>query len=668
MKTLTKTYAKRGLSLLLVAVTLLSLSLVGLTSAFAANTQLAETGWATSDTFHCLHNDHWNSSNDTKMTWDSGGNHCERKFTGVSTTGNFYFRFYCESNSTTLGAYDGADTDNDGNVLIEANDLTYGGYYTYVTNTTGYSKNWQINLSNYNQYDSVDITVRFFCEYGGKNNVMYVSVTNGKHATTISSVTVSASAEGAGAVGDDVTLTADATVTNPSGNTIYDFYVKAPGESSYTNKQSDTSKTYTFTPTVSGEYSYYVKATNNGKSGESDKKTFTVNPAYSVSASLSESTVYAGQDITVTANTNLANPTFTLKDSAGSPVSDSNDTGIFTIPTADLAAGDYTYTVTATGISNGKEYTASTTVSFTVNVFSKLNITTSYPESVECGSSINISSSANTSETVTYTLTRGGATVGTNTTGSFTVATSTADKDTEISFTLTATVTVNGEVYTDSKTFTVSVTPISNTTDITIYFKSSSTYGYNPVATVKGVYETVSGAMTKSTFIRTNETDTADYWWYKVTTKVSSANPTVSFNVKSGRYAMEATTSLTLTSGVTEYYFGVDNLNCGTELVNLTNESEDIRNFCESAVHMVYDPEYDGEATLAAVAATYNLTLNGDVNGDGKVNVRDATLLQKSLANAAELSATAQKVADFNLDGNVSIKDATAIQKQVAKL
>lgn len=56
----------------------------------------------------------------------------------------------------------------------------------------------------------------------------------------------------------------------------------------------------------------------------------------------------------------------------------------------------------------------------------------------------------------------------------------------------------------------------------------------------------------------------------------------------------------------------------------------------------------------------------GDVNGDGKLNVRDATAIQKHLARVTELDESELSVADFNEDGRVNVKDATAIQKFIA--
>ncbi len=60
--------------------------------------------------------------------------------------------------------------------------------------------------------------------------------------------------------------------------------------------------------------------------------------------------------------------------------------------------------------------------------------------------------------------------------------------------------------------------------------------------------------------------------------------------------------------------------------------------------------------------------LAGDANGDGTVNVKDATLIQKFVANMVELGAEALAVSDVNEDGAVNVKDATAVQKIIANI
>ena len=56
----------------------------------------------------------------------------------------------------------------------------------------------------------------------------------------------------------------------------------------------------------------------------------------------------------------------------------------------------------------------------------------------------------------------------------------------------------------------------------------------------------------------------------------------------------------------------------------------------------------------------------GDVNGDGNVNIKDATEIQKAVAFIVTLDDVQQKAADVNGDGTVNIIDANAIQKHIA--
>ncbi len=70
-----------------------------------------------------------------------------------------------------------------------------------------------------------------------------------------------------------------------------------------------------------------------------------------------------------------------------------------------------------------------------------------------------------------------------------------------------------------------------------------------------------------------------------------------------------------------------------------------------------YDKTYD-------MTFSYLTLLPGDVTGDGKVNVRDASAIASKLAlgKTSELSAAA----DFNADGKVNVRDAAAIALMLA--
>ncbi len=58
----------------------------------------------------------------------------------------------------------------------------------------------------------------------------------------------------------------------------------------------------------------------------------------------------------------------------------------------------------------------------------------------------------------------------------------------------------------------------------------------------------------------------------------------------------------------------------------------------------------------------------GDVNLDAKLNIRDATLIQKVLAKLEQFDNEQLILADYLTDGKVNIKDATQIQKKLANL
>ena len=74
--------------------------------------------------------------------------------------------------------------------------------------------------------------------------------------------------------------------------------------------------------------------------------------------------------------------------------------------------------------------------------------------------------------------------------------------------------------------------------------------------------------------------------------------------------------------------------------------------------------DYGGTFVIKAV--TKHLAAPGDINDDGKVDVTDATLLQKHIALLTELDSDALAVADMNSDGYITISDVTIIQRIIA--
>ena len=76
---------------------------------------------------------------------------------------------------------------------------------------------------------------------------------------------------------------------------------------------------------------------------------------------------------------------------------------------------------------------------------------------------------------------------------------------------------------------------------------------------------------------------------------------------------------------------------------------------------------YANENGFIFISDEYTVTI-GDVNGDSKVDITDATLVQQFAAELIELDENQKKAADTNKDGKVDIDDATLIQKFVAEL
>ncbi len=81
-------------------------------------------------------------------------------------------------------------------------------------------------------------------------------------------------------------------------------------------------------------------------------------------------------------------------------------------------------------------------------------------------------------------------------------------------------------------------------------------------------------------------------------------------------------------------------------------------------------PTDNTETTVPNNSTVPNLPryLTGDADLSGVVNVKDATTVQKHIANLITLNDTALLAADATKDGNVNVKDATQIQKFVAGL
>lgn len=86
---------------------------------------------------------------------------------------------------------------------------------------------------------------------------------------------------------------------------------------------------------------------------------------------------------------------------------------------------------------------------------------------------------------------------------------------------------------------------------------------------------------------------------------------------------------------------------------------------------VVTEPVETTEAPAATDAVTESVpmlgtAMVGDANGDGKISIADATVIQKYLAKIGEITEENMKLADLNADGKITVADATIIQKKLA--
>ncbi len=207
----------------------------------------------------------------------------------------------------------------------------------------------------------------------------------------------------------------------------------------------------------------------------------------------------------------------------------------------------------------------------------------------------------------------------------------------------------------------------SSENEVTIYFKSASSFIYAPTISCNGATAT---AMTKDKFIGNAYSGSLKFYWYKTTiTFDSTKNNTITF--KTGRTQVNA--SYTARFLGKEYYFAVDNLMADRTVYNLTSAAEYIRNFYHSPLNMVTMGDIsDGNLGFTNIGGTtYKmgsyLTAQADTTGATTINasfsVKSATAAQKVSAELEEVSDTQYGLLDVNLDGVVDVRDATLMQK-----
>lgn len=206
--------------------------------------------------------------------------------------------------------------------------------------------------------------------------------------------------------------------------------------------------------------------------------------------------------------------------------------------------------------------------------------------------------------------------------------------------------------------------------DVVLYFKAPVAWAYKPNFTINGVARECTKA---EVMLVEHSSQTAAYYWYSVELGTLTGGAITEINIKGNRdhfyncdYTLQLMNDAFVTNGHYSVYLAIDNLNSTDgPIVNVSGMGPR-KDSCENANNMILTDEE--AAGLVESGYSFSTASIGDATTDGKVNVRDATYVQKSLANIVELGTLSEIVSDVNDDGKVTIKDATAIQKQIAGL
>lgn len=332
-----------------------------------------------------------------------------------------------------------------------------------------------------------------------------------------------------------------------------------------------------------------------------------------------------------------------------------NSNGVFALKAT--AAGKKTYTVKA--VYGTTESEVSDSVSVTVIAPADLEgVSLSVSNtSVNVNEEFTLTAKASPAGVtgVTYTFYKGSTAIATDVTSNTLKTKLTAEGSAEY----TVTATANGITVT-SNSVTVTATKVEQVHDFTVYFKCASAPAYKPYVSLDGA---TAVAMTQGTELGKNYAGTLTFYWYSYTFKKVDSADTHTLKFTSKKTKLNAT--ITDNFANSEYYLAVDNLMTGTEVVDLTGSLVYVRNFFHSATNMVYS----GVGTDKTLGFTningtrYKMGTYIDDNGLATFSVKSATTMQMLTAELTTVSETQQAILDVNLDGKVDIKDATLMQR-----
>lgn len=212
----------------------------------------------------------------------------------------------------------------------------------------------------------------------------------------------------------------------------------------------------------------------------------------------------------------------------------------------------------------------------------------------------------------------------------------------------------------------ISVVETSGNHDVTFYFKAPSAFAYFPKMTLDGADLEV----TRDAELGASFTGSVKFYWYKATATVDSSN-THTLSVSTRRTS--ASGSMTGNFYGSKYWLAIDNLMSGKTLANLTSLQPYIRNYYHSPLHTVYAGVADdgtlGFTNIDGKRYAMGTYADGDPStANAALSIKAATAAQKSATQLEKYSEVQTCLLDVNLDGRVDVLDATMIQRALVNI
>ncbi len=387
-------------------------------------------------------------------------------------------------------------------------------------------------------------------------------------------------------------------------------------------------------------------------------ETPTITATDSTGVDISDS-VEEGTEIIITATSDGDVDTYQLFDN-GELVAE-NETGVFTIDNAEV--GEHTYTVEAVfeGIASEDSNEIVVTVTEKAPSFT-VSLKSDYSSVIE-GDQFTLTTTVSPTEgayTYEYFVSTSPDGAGAQSLGAASNKnTLTVTSESQGTYYYYVIATLNGEMI-SSNIVSVSVTASVGVHEVTVCFKAPSAQSYAPSVSLNGEAPI---AMTKDLYLGQDYSGSLKMYQFKATLTIdSSKQNTLTFTTKK----TDVNASITDRFSLDTYYLAVDNLMSGTEVVDLTSQPEYIRNFYYTAIHMVYTAERPTDKTLGFTnigGTRYKMGSYVTEYGVENMSIKSATEVQMIKAALSNPSDLQYALLDVNLDGVVDVRDATLIQK-----